>query len=82
MVPQRREHYNKVRPHSALGYRPPAPEAIVPSWPVRLRSAPPAAQLGLSGRSGLTLLLDHQVQAVQMVSCAKESDYPGGGRRN
>jgi hypothetical protein len=23
-----REHYNRVRPHSALGYRPPAPEAI------------------------------------------------------
>ncbi len=28
-----REHYNKVRPHSALGYRPPAPETIIPSWP-------------------------------------------------
>ena len=26
-----RQHYNKVRPHSSLGYRPPAPEAIV--WP-------------------------------------------------
>ena len=25
-----RKHYNTVRPHSALGYRPPAPEAIVP----------------------------------------------------
>lgn len=24
-----REHYNRVRPHSALGYRPPAPEAIL-----------------------------------------------------
>jgi len=23
-----RQEYNKVRPHSALGYRPPAPEAI------------------------------------------------------
>ncbi|MEM6550483.1 MAG: integrase core domain-containing protein, partial [Pseudomonadota bacterium] len=23
-------HYNTVRPHSALGYRPPAPEAIIP----------------------------------------------------
>ncbi len=27
-----RRHYNTVRPHSALGYRPPAPEVIV-SWP-------------------------------------------------
>ena len=25
-----RVHYNTVRPHSALGYRPPAPESIVP----------------------------------------------------
>jgi putative transposase len=26
-----RQHYNTVRPHSSLGYKPPAPEAIV--WP-------------------------------------------------
>ncbi|MEB8389466.1 integrase core domain-containing protein, partial [Rhodobacteraceae bacterium KMM 6894] len=25
-----RNHYNTKRPHSALGYRPPAPEAIAP----------------------------------------------------
>lgn len=24
-----RTHYNTVRPHSALGYRPPAPESLV-----------------------------------------------------
>ena len=29
-----RRHYNAVRPHSSLGYRPPAPETIVmPGWP-------------------------------------------------
>jgi putative transposase len=33
-----RQHYNKVRPHSSLGYRPPAPEAIV--WPTK-----PVAQM-------------------------------------
>jgi len=27
-----RRHYNAVRPHSSLGYRPPAPEAVLP-WP-------------------------------------------------
>jgi len=32
---QWRQHYNAVRPHSSLGYRPPAPEAIVP-WPAAL----------------------------------------------
>ena len=34
-----RRHYNAVRPHSSLGYRPPAPEVL--SWP-----APPAALKG------------------------------------
>lgn len=26
-----RRHYNAVRPHASLGYRPPAPEVIVPA---------------------------------------------------
>ena len=30
VIEQWRRHYNTVRPHSALGYRPPATEAIVP----------------------------------------------------
>ena len=30
LIEQWRRHYNEVRPHSALGYKPPAPRAIVP----------------------------------------------------
>jgi transposase InsO family protein len=30
VIEQWRVHYNTVRPHSALGYRPPAPESIIP----------------------------------------------------
>ena len=30
LIGQWRVHYNTVRPHSALGYRPPAPESIIP----------------------------------------------------
>ena len=30
LIEQWRVHYNTIRPHSALGYRPPAPEVIVP----------------------------------------------------
>ena len=30
LIEQWRRHYKQVRPHSALGYRPPAPEMIVP----------------------------------------------------
>ena len=34
LVESWRRHYNAVRPHTGLGYRPPAPETIVmPSWP-------------------------------------------------
>ncbi len=40
-----RRHYNAVRPHASLGYRPPAPEVFVPAftaWPAALaRPAPP-----------------------------------------
>ena len=30
IIEDRRKHYNTKRPHSSLGYRPPAPEIIVP----------------------------------------------------
>ena len=30
LIEQWRKHYNTKRPHSALGYRPPAPETIMP----------------------------------------------------
>ena len=33
IIEQWRQHYIKVRPHSALNYRPPAPEYIVPMDP-------------------------------------------------
>ena len=33
-----RRHYNTVRPHSSLGYRPPAPEALI--WPPSKPMAP------------------------------------------
>jgi len=39
-----RRHYNTVRPHSSLGYRPPAPEALCwPASPATLRAARPAS---------------------------------------
>jgi putative transposase len=41
-----RRHYNAIRPHASLGYKPPAPEVFVPAfsaWPAsQCRSAPPA----------------------------------------
>jgi putative transposase len=51
LIERWRQHYNAVRPHSSLGYRPPAPETILPpaSGPAY---APlrPAQKLAFSGR--------------------------------
>ena len=47
-----RPNYNAVRPHSSLGYRPPAPEAILP--PARgLPYAPLRSAHGLAKPAGL-----------------------------
>jgi transposase InsO family protein len=48
LVEQWRREYNTIRPHSALGYRPPAPEAIRPrpQWARQPRlQGPPAAPI-------------------------------------
>ncbi len=42
LIEQWRHHYNTVRPHSALGYRPPAPQTIIAQ-----RDDPPFATEGL-----------------------------------
>jgi len=40
MIENWRKHYNTVRPHSALGYRPPAPEVLYwPASPATRRAA-------------------------------------------
>ena len=40
LIERWRRHYNAIRPHSALGYRPPAPETVLP----RAADLPSAAQ--------------------------------------
>jgi putative transposase len=35
-----RRHYNAVRPHASLGYRPPAPEVFVPALAARIAGPP------------------------------------------
>lgn len=46
LIERWRRHYNTVRPHSSLGYRPPAPETFVPADPTstvwRFRSDRPS----------------------------------------
>ena len=47
-----RRHYNAVRPHSSLGYRPPAPQAILPPA-CGLPYAPPRSACRLANAAGL-----------------------------
>jgi putative transposase len=49
MIEAWRRHYNTMRPHSSLRYRPPAPEVVL--WPASPASsgAPPATQTMASG---------------------------------
>jgi transposase InsO family protein len=45
-----RQHYNTVRPHSSLGYRPPAPETILPGPAVPAYAMLRPAQQGQNQR--------------------------------
>ena len=51
LIEQWRRHYNTVRPHSSLGYHPPAPETILPPASALSYAALRSAQtLAKSGR--------------------------------
>jgi transposase InsO family protein len=55
LIEQWRSEYNQIRPHSARGYQPPAPEAILP---LQLGSAmlhPAANAYGTNVKSGTTI---------------------------
>src|SRR3954447_18244925 len=51
-----RRHDNSVRPHASLGYRPPAPEVVVPAfaaWPAALTRPAPPTRLSVAPRPTL-----------------------------
>jgi len=51
-----RRHFNTMRPHESLGYKPPAPEVFVPAfaaWPAALRRSASPASLQLAQRPTL-----------------------------
>jgi transposase InsO family protein len=51
-----RRHFNTIRPHESVGYKPPAPEVFVPAfaaWPAALRRSAPPATLPLAQRPTL-----------------------------
>jgi putative transposase len=52
LIERWRCHYNTVRPHSALGYRPPAPETIITKGPTRPALLMGSSQIGPSQHGG------------------------------
>jgi putative transposase len=49
-----RSHYNTVRPHGSLGYKPPAPEVFVPAMAMRAAAQPePASPPALASRPSM-----------------------------
>jgi transposase InsO family protein len=49
-----RRHYNTVRPHGSLGYKPPAPEVFVPAMAARATAQPrPATPPALASRPSM-----------------------------
>ena len=75
LIEQWRQHYNTVRPHSALGYRPPAPEVVIPGPPV-----PPANPGPASSTPPSTAMLHQNLARITswgLVSMLHRYD-PGG----
>ena len=72
-----RRHFNTIRPHASLGYKPPAPE-VVPAfaaWPAALRQ-PASRSPTLAPEAGLelTLHLDHPwVSSIIATAIAERS---------
>ncbi len=54
LIEQWRRHYNTIRPHSALDYRPPAPAAILPDTNVPDYAVPQPPHGGWQPRQALS----------------------------
>jgi putative transposase len=54
LIERWRQHYNVIRPHSSLGYRPPAPETILPPAPALAYATLRPARMLASERRILT----------------------------
>ena len=48
LIERWRKEYNTIRPHSSLGYRPPAPEAVRPFRPASAPLQPPETAFALT----------------------------------
>jgi putative transposase len=84
-----RRHFNTIRPHASLGYKPPAPEVFVPAfaaWPGCAASTSFAGHASTEAGLELTLHLDHPMGShqFQVMHTQKQHwlDYDPIVRRN
>jgi len=54
LIERWRQHYNTIRPHSSLGYRPPAPETILPRPAVQAYATLQPEKQGINLRQTLS----------------------------
>jgi len=76
-----RRHYNSIRPHASLGYKPPAPEVFVlvfAAWPAALNRKAPPATLALV-RSLLALRCSREQNALHTLICQRHPTPSCGG---
>ena len=74
-----RRHFNTIRPHESLGYKPPAPEVFVPAfaaWPAALRRPAPPATLPLAQRPTLN---QHSTWTTQWGPISPGAEALAGG---
>lgn len=78
-----RRHYNAIRPHSSLGYRPPAPEAILPPAS-GLPYAPlrPAQTLAEQGRVLTWSLVSFRGAGQRQRNLDRQSSVSGNGNEH
>jgi hypothetical protein len=77
LIEQWRQHYNTQRPHAALGYRPPAPEVLLPMLPWRDRGSGPTG----SSQGGIILAHQHFARTPQGGPVSRRASREFRGRR-
>ena len=54
LIERWRQHYNTIRPHSSLGYKPPAPQAVLPRPALQAYATLQPEQPGIKPRQSLS----------------------------
>src|SRR5918997_2008326 len=76
LIEQWRRHYNTARPHSSLGYRPPAPEVVTPALPMQ----PPRPGSAGAAPPPAAMLHSKSARTTRWGLASSGGLHPGAGR--